>query len=184
MPTRQLTEPWLGFLTALDAKLTGPTTLVCMGGFVMTHCYDSPRQTRDLDACDLAPSSQSAELLHWAEEGSQLYRQFGVYVQRVTVATVPCDHLDRVSPIPTPALRHLTLLALEAHDLALSKLERAQDRDFMDVQHLAAHGHINATTLLQRYHEEHRLYLLGDLHRYDRVMNLWLNLCWPDDYPA
>jgi hypothetical protein len=85
--------------------------------------------------------------------------------------------------LQTPSLSKITLYALEAHDLALSKLERNDPRDRMDVKHLAATGHINANTLIERYHQEHRLYLLGDLHRYDRTLNLWLNLCWPDEYP-
>jgi len=45
-----LNEPWLSFLAMLDQKLSGPTTLICMGGFAMTHRYGSPRQTHDLDA--------------------------------------------------------------------------------------------------------------------------------------
>ena len=183
MPTKDLEDSWLGFLTELDSQLSTPTTLICMGGFVMTHCYGSPRQTVDLDTCDLAPSTQHKEIERLSCEGSQLYRKYRLYIQRVTVATIPCDHLDRVIQIDTPTLKKLTLCALEAHDLALSKLERSQDRDLNDVQHLAAQGHINAKTLIERYHEEHRLYLLGDLHRYDRTLNLWLNLCWPDQYP-
>jgi len=104
--------------------------------------------------------------------------------QRASLATIPCDHLERVHTLATPTFENLTLLVLEAHDLALSKLERSQDRDLSDIQHLAAQGHINAKTLLERYHEEHRPYLLGDLHREDRTLNLWLHLCWPDDFPG
>jgi len=47
-----LNEPWLSFLAMLDQKLSGPTTLICMGGFAMTHRYGSPSQTHDFDVCD------------------------------------------------------------------------------------------------------------------------------------
>ena len=115
-----------------------------MGGFAMTHRYGSPRQTHDLDVCDFAPSTQSAELLALAQEGSALHRHFGVYIQRVTVApvrcevTVPCDHLERLNTLATPTFENLTLQVLDSHDLALSKLERSQDPDLSDIQHLAA----------------------------------------------
>ncbi len=184
MTTKGFQEPWLGFLSDLDRKLSARTTLVCMGGFVMTHCYGSPRQTVDLDTCALAPATQHKEIAYLAGEGSPLHRKYRLYIQYVTVATIPCDHLDRVTVIESLQLQNLTLCALEAHDLALSKLERSQDRDISDIQHLARHGHINASTLIERYHQEHRLYLLGDFNRYDRTLNLWLNLCWPDQYPA
>jgi len=70
----------------LDQKLSGPTTLIYMGSFAMTHGYGSARQTHDLDVSDLAPSTHSAELLALAQEGSALHRHFGVYIQQVTAS--------------------------------------------------------------------------------------------------
>ena len=180
-----LTEPWLSFLNELDALIQAPLCITCMGGFVVKSCYGLHRNTVDIDALVLEPSNQSLPVEKLAGFGSPLYTKHHVYIQQVpAIVTIPCDHQDRLLLLDTPSLSKITLYALEAHDLALSKLERNDPRDRIDVQHLAAQGHINAKTLIERYHEEHRLYLLGDLHRYDRTLNLWLNLCWPAQYPA
>jgi hypothetical protein len=138
----------------------------------------------DIDTCGLAPLGQSRALGELAGRGSELHKKHRVYLEHVTVNTVPCDHEERAILIDTPGLENLTLLALEAHDLALSKLERSQDRDIADVQYLARQGHINAHQLQERYFEHQRPYMVGDLRRYDFCFNLWLNLCWPEEFPG
>jgi Nucleotidyltransferase of unknown function (DUF6036) len=82
--------------------------------------------------------------------------------------------------LPTTAFeevysKHLTLSALDATDLALSKLERNLDRDRQDFERLFRAGLINLTVLEQRYHEELRPYLaVGDPGRHDLTLSLWL----------
>ena len=103
----QVSEPWLSFLQAIDRQLTITTTMICMGGFVMNQCYGNPRSTVDIDTCGLEPAAQFKYLDSIAGQGSPLHRQYRVYLQRVTIATIPCDHEERVITIPTPTLENL-----------------------------------------------------------------------------
>ena len=73
---------------------------------------------------------------------------------------------------------HLRLHALEAPDLALSKLERNFERDRDDVQQLARAGHLSPEILKERYYRELRPNLLGHETRHDLTLELWLE-SWP-----
>ena len=77
------------------------------------------------------------------------------------------------------AWRRLRLFALEAHDLALSKLERNMERDRDDVQQLARAGHLRADILRERYYAELRPNLLAHEARHDLTLQLWLESYWP-----
>jgi cell fate regulator YaaT (PSP1 superfamily) len=55
--------------------------------------------------------------------------------------------------------KNVGLYALEAHDLALTKIERNFERDRDDVQRLAKRGFLNRETLRSRYLDELRPYL-------------------------
>lgn len=39
MPADRPAEPWLTFLTELDAQLEGPADIHCIGGFVVSQHY-------------------------------------------------------------------------------------------------------------------------------------------------
>jgi hypothetical protein len=67
-----------------------------------------------------------------------------------------CHYEERLVPMFPGAWVHLRLFALEAHDLALTKLERNWDRDRNDVQQLARAGHLNPEILRERYYRELR----------------------------
>jgi hypothetical protein len=72
------------------------------------------------------------------------------------------------------------LFALEAHDLALSKLERNGERDRDDVQRLARAGHLKPEVLRERYYSELRPNLLAHEDRHDLTLQLWLESYWPE----
>lgn len=163
-----LTEPWLGFLTELDTKLEQPVSLACMGGFVMHFCFGLKRITFDIDSCAIHPLDHDAVVDIPAGQNSPLRKKYGIYIQRVRVVNLPCDLTSRLLQLEIPGLKRLSLCALESHDLALSKLERFSERVLFDVQHLAANGHIDAETLQQRYFDERRNCMIGDLNVYDR----------------
>jgi G:T-mismatch repair DNA endonuclease (very short patch repair protein) len=74
---------------------------------------------------------------------------------------------------------HLRLFALEAHDLALSKLGRNIERDREDVQQLARAGHLKAEVLKERYYNELRPNLAAHEARHDLTLQLWLESNWP-----
>lgn len=180
MPNAPL-EPWRSFLRELDASLTGPTELHCLGGFVVTQLYGIGRETSDIDFLYVAPRVAGNDLEALAGAGSGLYRKYRVYLQHVTVATAPAEYASRlVQLFPKAGWTHLSLLALEAHDLALSKLERNAEKDREDVQQLAKAHHIDPGILEKRYLDELRPYLLSKIEWHDKTLELWMDMCWPE----
>jgi hypothetical protein len=176
--------PWSGFLDAIDARLTVPTDIHCIGGFVMTLQYGLSRATADVDVMEAAPTTALTELQRIAGRGSELEGRFRVYLQVVRVAMYPENYASRLVPMWPERFRRLRLFALEAHDLALTKLDRNSDVDRQDVQQLAAAGLINAATLRKRYEEEYRPNLASGEKKLDLTMRLWTEMCWPDRPPS
>jgi hypothetical protein len=167
------TYPWGPFLREIDEKLTEATQLHCLGGFVVTQHYRLGRETSDID-CIAVIGSKAIDFAH---EGSDLYKKYRLYLQYVTIVTHPCDYADRLQRMfPLAPWKHLMLLALDATDLALTKLERNLDRDREDFQRLFRAGLIDLAVLEKRYHEELRPYLLGNLERHDNTLKLWLGI--------
>ena len=37
---------------------------------------------------------------------------------------------------------------------------------------------------MERYHDCQRPYMIGNLNAYDATLNIWLSLCWPNQFPA
>ena len=48
-------EPWLSFLTEVDAHLDEPADFHCIGGFVVSQHYGFARETADLDVLSVTP---------------------------------------------------------------------------------------------------------------------------------
>ncbi len=173
-------EPWRSFLEALDARIEQPSDLHCIGGFAITMFYGISRATSDIDVLPTLPGHRLAELQRLAGEGSELHRKHKVYVQHVTVVTYPEAYESRLHRLwPEFDLDRVRLFALEAHDLALTKLERNQDVDRDDVRALAAAGHIDPDTLRERYRSELRPNLYTPPERHDLTLDLWIRMCWP-----
>lgn len=124
--------------------------LNCCGGFVVTQLYGIARTTSDVDFLDAVPNI-SGYLVEVAGRGSSLHRKHHVYLDAVTVATPPEDYEDRAVQMYPGAWQQLRLCALEAHDIALSKLERNSERDRYDVQQLAKAGYLDPKILRERY---------------------------------
>ena len=77
---------------------------------------------------------------------------------------------------PAAPWQHIRLLALDATDLALSKLERNSDRDRDDFLRLATAGLIDRSAFQQRYAEELRPYLLARHEWHDQTLALWTEM--------
>jgi hypothetical protein len=174
-------EPWRSFLRELDDRLTGAVELHCIGGFVVSLHYGIGRQTSDIDFLTVVPRTSGDNLEAIAGRGSALHRKYRLYVQRVTIATAPEGYSGRLERMfASTGWKRLALFALEAHDLALSKLERNAERDRDDVIRLARAGLLDAKTLKARYEEELRPYLTGNVEWHDKTAQLWLEMCWPN----
>ena len=142
--------------------------------------YGLARGTSDIDVIAVVPNYKLAELQALAGEGSALHNRYGVYLDLVTVAQFPENYESRLIPMwPEFGFRHLRLFSLEAHDLALTKLERNVDRQ--DVENLAAAGHLNQAALRERYLAEFRPNLTANLEKHDLTLELWIDLCWPGE---
>lgn len=173
-------EPWKAFLKALDESLREPVQLHCIGGFVVTLLYGLSRETSDLDVLTAVPHGRLPGLQELAGENSALHRRYRVYLQPVRIATYPEDYAARLIPMCADlTLPRLGVLGLEAHDLALTKLERNFDKDRQDVQSLASSGFIDEATLRERYVMEYRPNLASGAQKHDLTMELWVRMCWP-----
>lgn len=169
-------EPWQAFFGEIDAVLTERVDLHCCGGFVVTQMYGAMRTTSDVDFLGIVPRVED-QLISIAGRHSSLHREYKIYLDAVTVVTPPEDYEQRLVPMFPGAWRRLRLYALEAHDLALSKLERNIDRDREDVQQLARGGYLKRETLRERYYHELRPHLANE-KKHDLTLKLWIE-AWP-----
>jgi Nucleotidyltransferase of unknown function (DUF6036) len=174
-------EPWLSFLNDLETEIVEITKLHCMGGFAIAQAYGLERTTGDIDVLSVVPYTSTAKLIDLAGKESALRRKHRVYLDVVTVATAPEDYASRLIPLYSGCWKRLRLFSLEAHDLALTKLERNSERDRSDVEHLARSGYLNAATLRQRYFEELRPFVIGRESWHDQTLDLWIQAYLSDD---
>lgn len=137
--------------------------------------HDLPRPTVDVDCLTVIPMDMAAPLHSSAGEGSALHKRYGVNIQRVGIVTVPENYSDRLTLMFPTAFRKLSLLGLEAHDLALSKLERNSARDREDIRYLARAAPLDLSVLERRYQVELRPYL-ANTNRHDLTMRLWMEM--------
>ncbi len=169
----QVPEPWFSFLKELDALVTEPVRLDCIGGFVVTMLYGLGRPTADVDVLEIAPLSAASIFDKVAMRGGELHRKHRVYLDRVTVVQAPYEYESRLTEMFPGAFQHLLMMALDPYDLALTKLERNIERDRSDVLHLARSVPFDLAVLRERYLNEQRPYL-GNPKREDLTLELWI----------
>lgn len=174
MPTERLHEPWRSFLRELDRKLTTPTEIHCLGGFVVAECYGLTRATADIDILE-SKGTNLADITRLAGRGSPLHERHKVFVDVVTVANVPDGYEERLTPISRDSFENLQLRVFERHDLVLAKLTRNSDRDRADVESIAVGLGLDVDTLRRRYEDELR-YQLGTPEREDLTLKLWIEI--------
>ena len=162
-------EPWRSFFAEMDSRLSEDVRLHCCGGFVATLFYGVARTTSDVDFLGVVPNVRN-DLIRIAGKGSALHQKHKVYLDAVTVATPPENYEERLEPMFPGAWVRLRLFALEAHDLALSKLERNIERDRDDVQQRARAGHLKPEVLRERYYNELRPNLVAHEARHDLTL--------------
>ena len=179
-PRELPSEPWLSFLTDLDAALHDPADFHCIGGFIICQYYGLARETADLDVLTVIPADAARRVAELAGEGSPLQKKHRVYIDHVGVVNYPDDYEARLVRV-FPFWPRVRLWALEAHDLALTKLERSSDKDIRDVMYLAQLGLIVRKTLISRFETELEPYITGRTPTWNRTtLNMWVNACWPE----
>jgi hypothetical protein len=90
-----LPSPWKEFLAEVDGLLEEPLELHCIGGFVFAHFYGLPRTTGDIDYYTAVPANFN--LHEVAGQGSPLHKKYGVWLHRVSVASLPEDYETRLT---------------------------------------------------------------------------------------
>ncbi len=174
MPLRDAPpEPWLSFLKELDALSVSTVRMDCIGGFVVTMLYGLSRPTADIDVLEIAPQAAAEAISRVASLGGELYRKYGLYLDRVTVAQAPYEYESRLVEMFPGIFRNLHLMALDPYDLALTKLERNIERDRNDIRYLARAVPFDLSILRERYQTELRPYL-GNPKREDLTLRLWI----------
>lgn len=180
MPPETIPEPWQAFLKELDAALTAELCLHCIGGFVVTLLHKFSRTTSDLDVLVVVTKDENFRVLvELGREGSALYQKYGVYLDCVTIASVPESYEERLTEMFVGAFNHLRLFALDPHDLALSKLARNEQQDRDDVRYLAKTIPLDLEVLKERYATELQ-YQMGVPEREDNTLRLWIEMIEED----
>jgi hypothetical protein len=173
-------EPWRSFLADLDALLAQPTDLHCIGGFAISQYFGFARETADLDALSVAPQAMRTAIAEAASKGSALHKKHRVFIDQVGVANFPDSYESRLRRA-WPMWEKLRLWIPEPHDLALTKLERSNERDIRDVMFLAHAGLINREMLMKRFESEMEPYLTGPTPTWHRTtLRMWIEACWPE----
>ena len=180
MPSDRPAEPWLSFITELDAAMPEPADFHCIGGFVVSQHYGFARETADLDVLSVIPQDVAVLVAALAGKGSTLHQKHKVYIDQVGIANYPADYECRLTRT-FPIWSNVRLWALEPHDLALTKLERSNDRDIRDVMFLAQAGLIDRQTLVSRFESELEPYVTGRTPTWNRTtLKMWIDACWPE----
>jgi Nucleotidyltransferase of unknown function (DUF6036) len=175
MESETLCEPWLSFFKEIDGQLEFEISLELLGGFVLKIVYGSPRTTSDIDTVSISPKTNFTEFLNLAGEGSVLHKKHKIYLDWVGVAQLPENYEERLVEIFPKYFKHLRLFALDAYDIALSKIERNIQRDRDDVKYLAKVVPFDLDILRKRYFDELRIYL-GNPKREDLTLKLWIEM--------
>ena len=168
----ELPSQWLGFLTAVDKALPEPLSLHCVGGFVVSLFYGLRRPTGDIDYWTAIPNLDLDTL---AGRNSALAREYGVYLQRVTVSHMPDEYGTRLEEMFPGQFRKLRLFAPDPYDLILSKIERNSGKDRDDANYLYKTLELSSEALRQRFHTEMRINL-GLPEREELTLKLWIEI--------
>jgi uncharacterized nucleotidyltransferase DUF6036 len=136
------------FLEAVDAALARPVEVVVIGGTAAAIHYGVRRATRDIDTwttvhADLAAAAERARAVTGLE----------VPILRSGVADAPYEFESRLERV-LPALRKLTVLVPEKHDLVLMKAVRSYEHDVDAIAEMHALAPLDLDILVRRFEEE------------------------------
>jgi hypothetical protein len=145
-----------------------------LGGFVLAALYGLPRPTADIDYIAALPGEEAENIQAVAGPESALAKKHKVHVQHVTVADYPEDYEGRLQEIFPRRFTNLCLLALDPHDIVLSKLTRNSPVDDSDVEFLVRRGVLDPAVLRERYEKELRPNIFNQ-QKHDTTLKLWLD---------
>jgi len=171
-------QPWAAFFDELDCLLEEPVQLHCVGGFVLTTVYQLPRVTGDCDYVAALGGWTHLETL--AGPNSPLHKKHKVYLQRVSVTTMPENYQSRLSELFPTRFKRFRIFVPDVYDLILSKVERNSPKDNEDVQYLVRTVPLESAVLRDRYREEQRPYFLSRHDWHDKTVQMWIDAYFHD----
>src|SRR3984893_2773250 len=111
-----------------------------------------------------------------AGENSPLHKKHKVWLHRVGVANLPEDYTTRLTDMAPGQFKYLKLLVPNPYDCILSKLERAGPKDRDDADYLFRSQKLEAQVLRERYKNELRHNLIGNIEWHDGTLELWIEI--------
>lgn len=177
--SHDLPSPGREFLSEVDVQLAEAVVLHCHGGFVAALHYGLPRTTADLDYLEIAPRNAQDLIEKLGGQASLPTKKSGVYLQHFPLTSAPESYEERLTELFPGQFKYLRLFALDPYDLALSKLSRNTAVDREDVEYLARTIPLDPRVLRQRYQDELRPIMLGDLEVHDRTLEMWIEAYFP-----
>jgi hypothetical protein len=94
----------------------------------------------------------------------------------VAVANLSEDYASRLTEMTPGEFKYLKLLVPEPYDCILSKLERNAAKDRDDADYLFRSQKLNAQVLRDRYKNELRHNLIGNVEWHDKTLELWIEI--------
>jgi hypothetical protein len=152
----------------------GRSNFIAIGGFALTFFYGLPRTTGDIDYFAAVPANLNPDEI--AGQDSPLHKKYKVWLRRVSVANLPEEYAVRLRDMAPRQFKHLKLLVPDPYDCILSKIERASPKDRDDADYLFRSQKLDAHDLRQRYKNELRHNLIGNIEWHDQTLELWIEI--------
>jgi len=144
------------FLTAIDAALALPASIVVIGGSALALGHGVAAATSDIDTYE-----SRLDAIATAADRARTVTGLAIPIENSRIAQVPPGYEERLQRA-LPELTRLEVWVLEAHDLAASKLLRGNEHDRQQLLELHRAVELDLGTLIARFHDllaEH----VGDL---------------------
>lgn len=135
------------FLVSVDKHLSGPRSVILIGGAAAALAYGATRVTTDIDTVNDTADLEEALRLARLDTG------LDVPFQSAGIFDPPYHYEDRLRPIEL-GLDKLQVSVPEAHDLALMKVVRGQENDLEAIQQIADAVGLDMAILVDRFVNE------------------------------
>jgi hypothetical protein len=151
-----MTRAELEHIVRAAAAISGDDEIVVIGSqSILGQFPDAPLALLASMEADVYPlhHPERSDLIDGSiGEGSLFHETFRYYAQGVGpgTATLPAGWQDRLIPVHSPRTRGATGLALEVHDLLISKYVAGREKDLEFTAVAVAHRMANEETLLER----------------------------------
>jgi len=136
----------VGFLRALDAKLSKKTAIYIIGGSAITLAYSPDNRTSDIDIV-----GGDKELERFGGISSDLAKAHGVYVYDVSFSA-PTGWRQRCKTLDFKLI-NISVYVADPYDIVLGKLARLEPKDIDDIQSLEKGGFIKPDVLILRLND-------------------------------